>query len=176
MAVLWFPRDGEWTPVALPEGDASLVLALGTAGAPQQVELQAGLLPGAEAWLSTPAGARSPSLLARSAGVRVNGDPAEVRPLRERDEILFEPGLRLYFSRESAREALPFPKAQEGIYCPRCKLLLEAGQLAVACECGVWFHALPDRPCYGEGESQCPACARDLIPIGECAWRPDDVR
>ncbi|MEE8142513.1 MAG: hypothetical protein V3T77_05390 [Planctomycetota bacterium] len=103
-----------------------------------------------------------------------------LRKLQDRDEIRL-PGLgRFYFSSERLATVEPFPGLEWEILCPRCRIPIEADQLAVLCPvCRVWHHQFQgpdsDRRCWSYGSScaACNSCFTDHL--STFRWSPEGL-
>ena len=175
MAHLWV-RDvsGEWAVLPLVADAFSLDaspprLAGGSEGcaAPGIVLTRAGVA-GAETWVL---------LSVRAGGVRVNGVPLTlgVRVVADRDEIWVDGAGTFYFSAETLARVAPLPGTERTLYCPRCKLGVEAGSPAVRCpQCGVWYHGSEELPCWGYAET-CALCPQPTDAGAGFRWTPEGL-
>ena len=172
MAHLWV-RDAsdEWAVLPL-EADA---LSL-DASPPRVADGREG--DGEPGVLLTRAGAETWVLLSsRAGGVRVNGVPLTlgVRAVADRDEICVDGAGTFYFSSETLARVGPFPGAGQTLYCPRCKLGVEAGSPAVKCpQCGVWYHESEELPCWGYAET-CALCPQPTDAGAGFRWTPEGL-
>jgi len=119
------------------------------------------------------------------AGVRVNGEPVWLGlcVLRDRDEITL-PGAepdgthRCFFSTERLARVEPFPGAPAGpVYCARCKLPINRGDLAVQCsnpECGAWHHQSDEFPCWTY-HTKCALCNQATELDAGYRWTPEEL-
>jgi hypothetical protein len=111
------------------------------------------------------------------ARVTVNGAPLAtgVRALSDRDAI-GRPGLpAIYYSSEQLPKVVSYDGERE-THCPRCRLALKPGDLAVQCpSCRVWHHEQSGdgRKCWTY-EANCSLCeqATDLD-HAEYRWSPE---
>jgi len=157
MAHLWLPEDGDAAWTRQPLGGET---ALGAS---------AGLLRA-----TAPEGHRWVLLAAPS--VRVNGSPvaAGIVALRDRDEICAD-GRRVFFSTESLAEVVPYPGGERTTFCPRCRLEIAAGTLAVRCpHCGVWHHQSAELPCWTYAE-RCVQCDQRTALDAGYRWTPEEL-
>jgi hypothetical protein len=103
-------------------------------------------------------------------GVRVNGVlTLPIQVLQDRDEIQLQDHV-FYFSTESPAELGPFPNASEPLPCGRCKGQMKAGDPAVQCSCGRWYHQTGELNCYTH-DSVC-ACGRSTAGF---TWLPEPL-
>jgi hypothetical protein len=78
-------------------------------------------------------------------GARVNGNdvPTGIAVLDDRDELLLG-GRRFFFSTETLAAVAPQPAADRPVFCPRCKLPIDAGTCWTYAEhCAMCDHPTP---------------------------------
>jgi hypothetical protein len=152
---------GRWVAAALA-GDGFVVTCNGDG---QELKSPAGAVAAARgSVLILPSGhpdaaLRWTLLAGRDAGVRINGLPLAlgIRALADKDEILAG-GRRLFFSTEELARVIPFPGLAQAAFCPRCKQIIEPGDLAVCCPgCRAWSHQSERYPCWTYGQT-CALC------------------
>ena len=101
--------------------------------------------------------------------------PVGIRILADRDEIRIDGSAPMFFSTERLAQAEAFPSAEGPIYCPRCKLVLEAGSQAVRCPgCEVWHHQSEDLGCWAYAGA-CALCPQPTSLEAGYAWYPELV-
>ncbi len=108
--------------------------------------------------------------------------------LRDRDEVVLqrdylqgaddcrvEVSNRFYFSTEQLAEVVAAP-AGLSTKCPRCKMVLATGDLAVRCpSCGAWHHQREGRPCWTYTD-RCAVCHRQETALdGQLPWTPAEL-
>ena len=170
-------EEGTWLATPLP-GDAfelrgSPVRAVAAAAPPTQpgiaAEIRSCSVSGREVWVL---------LAPRRQEIWVNGRRViQMHILRDRDSIWF-PGPRttLYWSTEQLVRIVPYPADLESVSCVRCKLPVEANQLAVQCSsCSLWQHqdAAWELECWTYGPL-CGGCDTQPTDLGAgFRWRPE---
>jgi hypothetical protein len=101
-------------------------------------------------------------VLVGDGSIRINGTPLAggIRVLQHRDEIHVGNNPPVYFSTERPARIEAFPGAERPIRCPRCRLEIRTGDLAVRCgRCGIWHHENEEYPCWTYPEAEtCAAC------------------
>jgi hypothetical protein len=109
------------------------------------------------------------------AAARLNGRElvAGLRVLADRDEIRVG-SHRVYFSDEILPSIQPFPGGDGPTHCPRCRVELHAGDLAVRCRCLVWFHQTAEMPCFTYS-SECPVCGQPTSLDAGYRWSPAEI-
>ena len=113
----------------------------------------------------------------RKNGTRVNGRPvlAGLCVLSDRDEIRTVGGDQYFFSTERLATPVKFPAMERTIFCGRCREEIVVGSLAVCCpgaSCGVWYHQLPDRPCFTYHD-KCTICGQPTSLDAGFSWTPE---
>ena len=152
MAHLWQYENKHWSPLAL--SGAELALAQGGVLRP---------LAG-DAWVL---------LAAPDAAVRVNGRPLSlgIRCLRDKDEI-GAGAERYFFSTENLARVEPFPGADGGAMCARCRKPLIVEMPSVRCpNCRTWCHERADSACWTYSE-KCPLCEQATALDAGFQWEP----
>lgn len=172
MAHLWNIDDsGEWVPKMLDGDQFELVgKALKRAG-DALVDFEVRLLlrrigDRPETWALVADGQHE---------IRINGVPNLVglTILADHDEIRTPGGPAWFFSTETEARVEPYPDAEGGGFCPRCKLAISVGTPAVRCPgCGLWYHQSEEFPCW-TAAPQCAACPHPTeLGAGFC-WTPE---
>lgn len=113
----------------------------------------------------------------RERDVRLNGVQLVlgVQRVADRDEINIEGIGTLYFSTESLARIEPFPGAEQSLYCPRCKQLVESGNSAVKCpQCRTWYHQSEELPCWSYSET-CALCPQPTDLKAGFRWTPEEL-
>lgn len=147
MAHLWLRDDAEGWAVWPLEGEAFALEA-----SPPQNLTRDELVPSAvllrsgdgraPRWVLV-AGAKSEVYLN---GLRVS---LGIRVIRDRDEIRVGDAGACFFSTETLARVAAFPGAERKTFCPRCRMDIEQGTLAVLCpNCRVWYHSSAEMPCW----------------------------
>lgn len=108
----------------------------------------------------------------------VNDEPVEagIRVLADRDAIRAANLPAVYFSGEQPPRAAAYPDA-DPVFCPRCKLAVERGRLAVRCpRCRVWHHhSDTDASCWLYAGT-CALCDQPTdLERAEFAWTPEEL-
>lgn len=109
--------------------------------------------------------------------VRIQGLPQRLglRVLEHRDEIRVEGAGTIWFSSEKRPEIVPFPGAEDPVYCARCKTPMDEGDPAVRCPgCDLWYHEKKDRNCWTYSD-KCVFCGHLTALDAELAWTPTGV-
>ena len=113
--------------------------------------------------------------------VHVNGVPlfAGIVLLRDRDELQLRTSdgerARLFFSTEQLAVVEAFPGSQQETRCPRCKRMIDPGELAVRCpNDGVWHHQHDEKPCWTYGR-HCTLCDQSTSLDGTYRWTPSEL-
>jgi hypothetical protein len=167
---LWHESNGEWQSLPIEarrdfdeEGallearDASILCAASILGTVENQTRRAVLI-------SAP-----------DARVCVNGyRPLGLVVLRDRDVIAI--GSQTYhLSERTPTQPESFPGGDAELRCGRCKLVLDAGELAIRCPaCGSWHHARPQSEpddCWLY-DLRCGHCERNR---DELVWSPEDT-
>ena len=110
-------------------------------------------------------------------GVCINNMPlwAGIRAQDDRDSIRLPGFPTLYFSTEHLAQVEAFP-SPESVFCPRCKLKISTGDMAVRCpQCQVWHHEqVADERCCWSYSGTCALCdqATDLE-SARFRWTPE---
>lgn len=177
MAHLWIadPECGGWCVLPLERVSHTLAVTPPRPAArspepgadPSDVRLVPASGDGGPAWMLIAGPARAVSVCGRplALGVRV---------LSDRDEIRVEGVGTMFFSTETLARIEPFPHADRGFHCARCKLALEPGAPAVRCPaCGVWHHQAERRGCWTYAPA-CAMCDQATDPVAGFRWTPDD--
>jgi hypothetical protein len=117
-------------------------------------------------------------LLAKEDGdVFINGSRLSlgIRVIADRDEIRVRDLATIYFSTESLPAVAQFPGAEKALFCPRCRMKIEEGRLAVRCpSCGVWHHQTDDLPCWTYAEV-CALCPQPTDLDAGFRWTPEEL-
>ena len=117
-------------------------------------------------------------IAAVKAGVRVNGRalPAGIAALADRDEIRTSDGQQFFFTTETLATPVAFPGSQRPMICPRCRLKIDAGTIAVRCPgpgCGLWYHHTEGSPCWLYAE-KCVFCEQSTAMDVGFSWTPEE--
>jgi len=116
-----------------------------------------------------------------ASGLRVNGREVllGIHVMRDRDEVRWEGGLPLYFSKQQWAVIEPFPGGGGGrsVRCVRCAGDLKPGQLCVRCpnpSCGAWHHQMEkeESPCWTYAEG-CASCRHPTGLGQQQQWSPE---
>lgn len=180
MAGLWIPTpSGEWTMAAL---DGGVVQLVGERLLPQPVqkgsksvrrtipELRRCWLSGNESWFL---------LVPHGVIAWVNGRQvlSHARLLKDHDSVRCAGTATIFFSAESLAQTDQFPGRDEAVYCPRCTLEVQRGQLACQCPaCGLIHHQDPgvELECWSYGDT-CAGCNQSTDPEAGYRWSPADA-
>ena len=146
------------------------------------VRAQAGqgcLAPARATLLLAGASAQERWVLLGDESIRVNGVPlaSGIRVLEHRDEIHVGENPPVYFSTERPAVIEAFPGAERPIRCPRCRLEIRPGDLAVRCgRCGIWHHENEEYPCWTYPEAEtCAACQVQPTTLDDrLSWFPEE--
>ncbi len=176
MAYLWNKsNDDKWTATELHaaaflgEGPIDLIQDIGAAARSRGVLLYPNAAnTGTAIW----------ALLAPGdSNVYINDTLLEngIRVIADRDAIRIADMPTIYFSAERLACIEEFPDL-ESVYCPRCKLVILAGEMAVCCsQCGVWHHEqVPEGESCWSYAKTCALCdqSTDLDSAG-FRWTPE---
>jgi len=114
-------------------------------------------------------------LLAARGRVAVNGSPVcGLRVLRDRDEVCFHGGARVYFSTEKLASVHPH-EGDTALRCPRCKQAIARGAVVVTCpHCRAVCHQTADLPCWTYGAT-CPLCQQPSALDAGFQWTPEEL-
>lgn len=110
-------------------------------------------------------------------GVRLNGAPLStgIRVLADRDELQLDGRGRFFFSTERLVRIETYGAGERPVVCPRCKLPIEVGTLAVCCpQCAVWHHQSVDSPCWIYSE-HCALCPQPTPLDCGYRWTPEGL-
>jgi hypothetical protein len=118
-------------------------------------------------------------VLVGDGSIRVNGTPLAggIRVLQHRDEIHVGENPPVYFSTERPARVEVFPGAERPIRCPRCRLEIRPGDLAVQCgRCRIWHHEHEEYRCWTYPEAEtCAACQVQPNTLDEgLSWFPEE--
>ncbi|MEQ1858748.1 MAG: hypothetical protein ABMA13_02300 [Chthoniobacteraceae bacterium] len=165
MPHLWITQNDRWFPLAL----SAPALALSPEGTRPLERFDP-----APAWLREVCG--DWVLLASRGSVAVNGSPLRgLRVLRDRDELRFDGGARVYFSTEQLAAVRPH-ESDATLCCPRCKLAsITRGVPTVTCPtCKAVCHQAEDLACWTYGPT-CPLCDQPTALDAGYHWSPEDL-
>ena len=116
-------------------------------------------------------------LVAEAAPVRVNGSAVVggIRALDDRDEIRGPSVAQCFLSTEQLASVVLSPGGERPMFCPRCKLPIEAATPAVRCPvCGIWHHQDDMHPCWSYSE-ECAVCRHDTDLDRGYRWSPEEL-
>jgi len=175
MAHVWVRSAAGWEAKQLAGTVHALAAEIGLP--PEQGAATQNALP---RLLHSEAGGKSVWLVmaAAQAGVRVNGRalPAGLAVLADRDEIRTSDGLQFFFTTETLATPVAFPGSQRPMICPRCRLKIDAGTIAVRCPgpgCGLWYHHSEESPCWLYAE-KCVFCDQSTAMDVGFSWTPEE--
>jgi len=178
MANIWqYVNEKRWAPTelhsaaVLGRGDVDFVGDCNVVSGRGEVVLYPGAadLRAAQWMLLAPPGAQA----------RLNGAPLDngIRVLADRDAIRVADMFTMYFSTERLCCVESFAGA-EPVYCPRCKMMIAAGDSAVCCsQCGVWHHeqVSEGRGCWSYADT-CALCDQSTeLDAAAFRWTPAEL-
>jgi hypothetical protein len=173
LAHVWVAENAAWMIASLHKGGVALDA---TAAPPVRMGAKSDTLTTAIILChESPQGESWVLLSPQEKAVWVNGTPlyTRLRVLRDRDELRFADGRRLFFSTEHLAQVVAFPDAAETMYCVRCRQALVPQTPAIQCPaCRVWHHQREDLPCWTYAE-RCAMCEQITQLEAGFRWTPE---